>query len=255
MTKPGVARDQWDLLYEAAELFGAWKSVMIAFKPGMPTTELWAFILQGQALDRRLHQWSSSLTAEWGYYRQVFNVHSAPRWLWPLLEGDWVPRWLQKHDSVLTEIKWRDWLMVRMILNQALLRSAQELGPPGFSIISGAHEIRRGEIEHTLLNVIDEVFESCLAMLVRPLRSPEPQKVEDVCSLQGFVIIAPLASAYLCLSQAPFSFVDIRGRLDWARKALKFLQTSLGYAKAGAYLDESRLQPVGVQFWSLSEED
>jgi hypothetical protein len=93
-------------------------------------------------------------------------------------------------------------------------------------------------------------------MFTRPLRGKvDAQTIEEVCSLRGYLIIAPLASAYLCLSQVSFTEWDKEGRLAWARRALQFLQTDLGYAKAGAYAEAHKFGKMPLQFWGLIDDE
>lgn len=256
-SKTNPAYSQWDILYEGAELCGAWRTTFFDFTTSLTASkdDLYEFIVKGYLLDRKLEEWSQELSTEWGYSIRVFNRHSAPKWLWPLLEGPWIPRRIHHYPSILIEHKWRDWLLLRLVLNHALLQSIDLLdsgdGAMPYNWPQGSEHIERREVEQTLINVVDETLESCLAMFTRSLYTkPEAKSIEEVCSLRGVMMISTLSSSYLCLSQAPFQGLDVDGRKQWARSALLFLHTHLGIAKAEAFLDD-KLGQVPLQLWGV----
>jgi hypothetical protein len=213
-----------------------------------------------RALDKRLEEWNRSLPPEFSYTLESFNKSSTPSWLWSLCEGLWVPKFRHGYSSLLTEIKWLDWWNVRLILNQAILQTIHLIdskGLQGDNLVSQLiPDIKRLEIEHTLITIVDGQLESCISMFTRPLRGkPEVHIVEDVCSLRGYMFIGPLSSVLLCLNQVALTGFETQGRLDWTMRVMSFIETNLGYAKAGAYRTVPNLGEVPLQLWGMQDID
>jgi hypothetical protein len=209
-------------------------------------------------MDRELEEWAKNLPPEWGYTLKIFNKQSSPEWLWPLLEPSWTPRWIHEYSSHIIEFKWREWWLVRVMILQAVLQSIAHMESRGY----GPHtwppqleRLRRTEIEHSLLTVVEGTFESCCSILVRSLRGkPESKDVNDVSTVRGYLTFPSLCVSHLCLYQSSFVGIDVENRREWGRRAMDFLYRGLGCAKAGSVKSPHQFEPLQIQLWSVVEE-
>ncbi|KAF2665004.1 hypothetical protein BT63DRAFT_443311 [Microthyrium microscopicum] len=253
--------EQWELLHKTAELCGSWNT-LLGTTPDKG--QIWEHIKQGMALDQGLEQWATRLTPEWNITRLPLDRNSIPSWLWPLFEeGHWAPKFLQQNQSLIQETKWRDWLMARLVLNEAVLQSIDLLKESTDINSSEAwsfelEQINRNAVENRLISVIDSTLESCIWTLIRQMSDrPEASTIEQVCTVRGFMTMSGFSGSFLCLKQVSFERTDVTGRTEWCLKALQFLENYLGFRKAGAFAlaEEVLHTKSAVQFWALVHKD
>jgi hypothetical protein len=218
-------------IYDVAELCGRWKAAVEEHIAGAPGSiaKLKECCAIAVAVDKKLKDWTLKLPLEWNYHVVGVEKHLHPKFMWPLLEGNWFPQASQCYDSLLVEIKWRFHFAMKLILNHALLFTINALETAGESL---GPQISRKAVEDELVDLIDRICESCLASFLTPLlNKPKPTCTEDICSARGFMLMQTLPAVYLCLVQAPITTVDVSGRLEWVTKMLGFLGKKIGFAK------------------------
>jgi hypothetical protein len=252
------AADHWELYFDAVDLFAEWKPALLRFLeyPNVQNMfEVCNFMKRAVDINARMEHWARNLPPQWGYSLNVFNKHFGVPWLMPLMETSWIPRWTHHYSSALIEFKWREWWTLSVVLHQAIIQSMGHLESKGFAKETWpvfVSNVRRGEVELSLVTSIDGLFESSMSILTRPMRGkPEPKDASEVCSLRGFLLYPQSTHVHRCLMQTPFVGVDMDGRREWSFAMIKFLDLQMGFVKCrGSFSDEGST-PLHIQFWSL----
>lgn len=151
-------------MYQAACLFAEWRTMLLERDPDDDIQHLSNIANRALALDKRYEEWAHSLPSTSTYTTQPLSAESQPKWLQPLLNDPWKPLNSHTYPSLMIQVLWRFYWMVRAILNQALLftnsifEERQANSNPIFP--------HRANIETNILYFIDLLCESCLSTLV-----------------------------------------------------------------------------------------
>jgi hypothetical protein len=208
-------------------------------------------------LDEKLEQWAQTLPRPFGYTMKPLNVpETAPDWIRNLLISDGAPCFWHEPASPVSEMLWRFYWETRMIICQALLYTNSVLSSMDSPInpISG----REDDVESCLLNSVDRLCESCVTPLIKTFEKANggALKAEEIPSIRGYLMLQILPTIHLCLEQTMLrnEQVDLGGRRTWIKAMKDFVQFSLGFTKAAAEIDPTRLQNLPVQLWNLGDE-
>lgn len=205
----------------------------------------------GLALDKKLEEWSRNVPPTCAYSVVPLTKGSTPDWLWPLIGGPWAPQGSHDYATPVAKMLWRFYWETRLILAQALLFTnlvLKEKGAPSNPI-----SVMEKEIEFNLLSCVDRLCESCLNPLSSPSETrPQPQRVEDIRSLQGYLLIQILPTVAFSLGQAAIVGINLRGRKEWVQSMQRFVRVDLGFAKGSQDTETMpSLLELPVQLWGL----
>ncbi|RBR10224.1 uncharacterized protein FIESC28_09610 [Fusarium coffeatum] len=239
-------------MYQAACLFAEWRTILLERDSDDGFQHLSNIVNRALALDKRYEEWARSLPSTSAYTTQPLSTESQPEWLQPLLDGLWKPLNSHTYPSIMIQVLWRFYWLVRAILNQALLftnnifEERQANVNPIFP--------HRANIETNILSFIDLSCESCLSTLVNiTKRIPEHVGAEAVPSLWGYLILQVLPTIGLCLEQVVLPDIDLSGRREWAAKLRHFLRVNFGIAKGATAIPPSHVGKVPIQTWGLPQ--
>ncbi|KAL4730986.1 hypothetical protein ACLX1H_003028 [Fusarium chlamydosporum] len=130
------------------------------------------------SFDKRFEEWAHNPPPSFEFSARPLSVESQPQWLQPLLSGPWRPLKSHKYASLMIEILWRFYWMVRAIVNQALLFTDgifEQSKEPDSPIAPN-----RTTIEHNALSFTDHLCESCLSNFVEITeKAPENKGAGD----------------------------------------------------------------------------
>ncbi|KAJ4026831.1 hypothetical protein NW752_001787 [Fusarium irregulare] len=239
-------------MYQAACLFAEWRTLLLECDSDDGFQQLSNIAKRALALDKRYEEWAHSLPSTSTYTTRPLSAESQPEWLQPLLNGPWKPLNSHTYPSLMIQVLWRFYWMVRAILNQALLftnsilEERQAKANPIFP--------RRANIETNILYFTDLLCESCLSTLVNVTkRVPEHVGAEAVPSLWGYLILQVLPTIGLCLEQVVLPDIDLSGRREWAAKLRHFLRVNFGIAKGATAIPPSHVGRVPIQTWGIPQ--
>lgn len=239
-------------MYQAACLFAEWRTLLLERDSDDGFQQLSNIAKRALALDKRYEEWAHSLPSTSTYTTRSLSAESQPEWLQPLLNGPWKPLNSHTYPSLMIQVLWRFYWMVRAILNQALLftnsifEERQAKANPIFP--------RRANIETNILYFTDLLCESCLSTLVNVTkRVPEHVGAEAVPSLWGYLILQVLPTIGLCLEQVVLPDIDLSGRREWAAKLRHFLRVNFGIAKGATAIPPSHVGKVPIQTWGIPQ--
>lgn len=239
-----------DLIYQTALLCADWKAAFENIGTISGLEELATIANRGMSLDDKLDEWSQNLPYVCTYSVEPLEEEAYPGWLQTLLRGSWCPQNSHAYVSPVTQMLWRFYWETRMILNQALLYTNsildERLSP--YNLISP----HRKKIESCVLSTADRLCESCLSPLVLTNSTKSHNfKIEEITSLDGYLMLQILPTVRLCFQQVVISGVDLQGRKDWVDKMNQFLNLHLGLSKATAEVDATRFATLPIQIWSV----
>ena len=239
-------------MYQAACLFAEWRTLLLERDSDDGFQQLSNIAKRALALDKRYGEWAHSLPSTSTCTTRSLSAESQPEWLQPLLNGPWKPLNSHTYPSLMIQILWRFYWMVRAILNQALLftnsifEERQANANPIFP--------RRANIETNILHFTDLLCESCLSTLVNVTkRVPEHVGAEAVPSLWGYLILQVLPTIGLCIEQVVLPDIDLSGRREWAAKLRHFLRVNFGIAKGATAIPPSHVGKVPIQTWGIPQ--
>ncbi|CAG7560943.1 unnamed protein product [Fusarium equiseti] len=237
-------------MYQAACLFAEWRTALLDHESDDDLKRLTNIVNRALALDKRYEEWAHSLPPSSAYTPKSLSIESQPGWLQPLLIGLWKPLNTHTYPSLMIQVIWRFYWMVRAILNQALLFTngifGQRQAKP--NPISS----HRANIESDILSFTDLLCESCLSTFVNVTkRVPDHLGAEAVPSLWGYLILHVLPTIGLCFEQVALPGVDLSGRREWAAKLRHFLRVNFGIAKGATAIPPSHVGKIPIQTWGL----
>ncbi|RFN53397.1 fungal zn2-cys6 binuclear cluster domain-containing protein [Fusarium flagelliforme] len=237
-------------MYQAACLFAEWRTALLNNESDDDLKHLFNIANRALALDKRYEEWAHRLPPSSVYTPKSLSIESQPEWLQPLLNGPWKPLNTHTYPSLMIQVLWRFYWMVRAILNQALLFTNGIFGQRQ----AKANPIfpHRANIESNILSFTDLLCESCLSTLVNVTkRVPDHMGAEAVPSLWGYLILQVLPTIGLCLEQVVLPDIDLSGRREWAAKLRHFLRVNLGIAKGATAIPPSHVGKIPIQTWGL----
>jgi hypothetical protein len=253
---------QWQNIYDTALLCGQWADALKAFRVEASSSSaqaaLWAAVSSAIDLENKFHDWELELPPVYSYSVISLTKEFHAEWIWPLLDGPWVPQYSHHYSSMLTEVKWRSNWTSRLILSQALLHTLEVLEQAGLSPPEEIPPVNRKEVELRLLELMDRICESVLAPIAScsKLTPGTDSKVTDVQSMRIYVLFSSLPCVHFCLRQTPIAGFEPSQRVAWVSILLQFIGKEMGFAKAGAWPDDTQILDVAglpVQLWGLTE--
>jgi len=153
-------------MYQAACLFAEWRTALLNHESDDDLKHLFNIANRALALDKRYEEWAHRLPPSSAYTTKSLLVETQPEWLQPLLNGSWKPPNTHTYPSLMIQVLWRFYWMVRAILNQALLFTNGVFGQrqakynPIFP--------HRADIESNIISFTDLLCESCLSTFAGP---------------------------------------------------------------------------------------
>ncbi|WZH50069.1 Zn2-C6 fungal-type domain-containing protein [Fusarium acuminatum] len=239
-----------ELIYQSACLCKEWRTALLNFEADQDITPLFDIISQALALDKHLEGWAKDILPSLHYTVEPVSTDSQLEWLQPLLDGPWKPLHSHTYPSLMNQVLWRFYWMVRAILNQALLFTNSIFEQA--KVTTNPVILHKSEIESSILSFMDLLCESCLSTFTNIVKDdPQSYKVEAVPSLLGYLTLQVLPTVGLCLEQVNLTGIDLSGRKEWVAKIRDFLRVNLGIAKGAAAIPPSSHGDIPVQIWGL----
>lgn len=243
------------LLYQAALLNVRWRTALDNVDTPNGLDALASIASEALALDEKLKQWAAGLPTPFGYVSKPIELtDTAPAWVRELVTAPGAPRASHVPVTPVGEMLWRFYWEARMILYQALLHTDNVLDSRNHSsVLSRAG---KAQIESSLLDIIDRLCESCITPLIKGLKEADSDKdfkIEDLRSIQAYLMLQILPTTHICLSQITLHSVqaDTASRRSWLQTMKNLVQFKLGFSKAAAEVDMARLS-IPIQLWSLA---
>lgn len=239
-----------ELIFQSACLCKEWRTALLSFEADQDATPLFAIISQALALDKQLENWANDLLPSLHFTVESLSADSQLEWLQPLLDGPWRPLHSHTYPSLMNQVLWRFYWMVRSILNQALLFTNSIFEQA--KVATNPLVLHKSEIESNILSFMDLLCESCLSTFTNIVKKdPQNYKAEGVPSLLGYLTLQVLPTLGLCLEQVKLTGIDLSGRREWVARIRDFLRENLGIAKGAAAIPPSSNSGIPVQVWGL----
>ncbi|KAF4996705.1 hypothetical protein FGRMN_4363 [Fusarium graminum] len=239
-----------ELIYKSACLCMEWRTALMNFGGDGSVKQLFTIASQALTLDKQLEDWAETLLPSFHYTVEAISPNAQLKCLRPLLHGSWSPLNSHMYPSIMIQIVWRFYWMVRTILNQALLFTHNLFERT--KATTNPICTYKAKVESNILSFTDLLCESCLSNFLYIFKKdPQQFRAEAIPSLLGYTTLHVLPTLLLCYEQVKLTDIDLSGRREWAFGMKKFLQENLGIAKGATALPPSPDSNIPIQIWGL----
>jgi hypothetical protein len=230
------------LMYKMATITGEWNQLQkeLANDPHELLNESFIFVEKAQALDAEMEEWMKSRPAEWNVSRVDTSTAAIPTWLNTLYQVPGAPLSVLMPSSFYIAHRINYWRATRLILNHSMLNAIDLQLSIAKSTTSQTTDFTtvQGLLELRVLDLVGETCDAFYATMTLHLtEKPEAYTADEVCGIRGYTMLWPMYRAGMCFKRSGLKEMDLYGRCEWIRAALKFLADDLCIAKAQAFLD------------------